>query len=97
MVEFITTEYPDTLPTHVRAQLAVDAPNRHFAIGIQGRRTYEPALDAGVPSPFAHLRQYVVTRSLTESPDPAIELVDGDPLAKVRELKAEASRPGTST
>lgn len=50
-----------------------------------------------MPSPFAHLRQYVVTRSLTESPDPAIELVDGDPLAKVRELKAEASRPGTST
>jgi dihydrofolate reductase len=90
VVEFISTEYPDTLPTHVRAQLGIDAPNRHFAVAIQGRRTYEPALEVGVTSPFTHLRQYVVTRSITESPDPAVELVHGDPLAKVRELKAEA-------
>jgi dihydrofolate reductase len=89
VVDFITEDYPDALPTHVREQLGVEADNRHFDIGVQGRVTYEPALEIGVTSPFSHLRQYVVSRSITESPDPAVEIVPGDPLAKIRELKAE--------
>jgi hypothetical protein len=35
------------------------------------------------------LRQYVVSRTIRESPDPAVEIIAGDPLAKVRELKQE--------
>ncbi|GAA3445503.1 dihydrofolate reductase family protein [Planomonospora venezuelensis] len=89
VLDFIVEEYPETLPTHVRGQLGVDAENRSFDTGIQGRVTYEPALEIGVTSPYAHLRQYVVSESITESPDPAVEIVSGDPLAKVRELKAE--------
>lgn len=36
--------------------------------------------------PYAHLRQYVVSQSITDSPDPRVEIVSGDPIAKVREL-----------
>lgn len=88
MREWFVTEYPDVLPTHVRAQLGVDPPNRHFDTVVMGRATYEPALRVQITSPYAHLRQYVFSRSLTESPDPAVEIVAGDPLATVRRLKA---------
>ncbi|HEU4955889.1 MAG TPA: hypothetical protein VFT28_14990, partial [Gemmatimonadales bacterium] len=54
VVEFITEEYPDCLPTHAREQLGVKGENPNFDIGIQGRTTYEPALEIGVTSPFAH-------------------------------------------
>src|SRR3712207_2961500 len=89
VVAFITQEYPETLPTHIRTQLGIDAQNRHFDVGIQGRITYEQGLRIGVTSPYAHLRQYVVSRSITHSPDPAVEVVSGDPLAMIRRLKAE--------
>ncbi|MEV0969074.1 dihydrofolate reductase family protein [Microtetraspora glauca] len=89
VVDFIRDDYPDTLPSHLRAQLGVDDGNRDFDTAVQGRLTYEPALAVGVTSPYAHLRQYVVSRSITDSPDPAVEIVTGDPLAKIRELKAE--------
>lgn len=88
VVAFISEEYPETLPAHVREQLGIDTPNRHFDVGIQGRTTYEPALQIGVTSPFPHLKQYVVSRTMTASPDPAVEIVT-DPLATVRALKSE--------
>lgn len=81
-------EYPETLPSHVRPRLGIaDAPNTRFDTVIQGRATYRPALDAGLPSPYAHLRQLVVSSTMG-SPDPAVEIV-ADPVARVRELKAE--------
>ncbi|WP_067178736.1 dihydrofolate reductase family protein [Microtetraspora niveoalba] len=89
VVDFIRGDYPDTLPTHVRPQLGLDDGNRDFDTVVQGRATYEPALEAGLTSPYAHLRQYVVSRGIASSPDPAVEIVAGDPLAKIRELKAE--------
>ncbi|MFI6641336.1 dihydrofolate reductase family protein [Streptomyces sp. NPDC050504] len=89
-LEYLKTEAPDTLPTHVRPAFGIEgAGNRLFDTVIQGRTTYQPALDIGVTSPYAHLRQYVVSRTLDESPDPAVEIVSGDLVAKVRELKAE--------
>jgi dihydrofolate reductase len=88
VVEFITGDYPDTLPTHVREQLGVDVPNPNFDIGIQGRATFQAALDIGVTSPFAHLRQYVVSTTY-ESPDPAVEVIANDVVERIRKLKAE--------
>jgi dihydrofolate reductase len=86
----ILTEFADIVPTHGRVHLGLtDVENKHFDTVIMGRATYEPALKIGATSPYAHLRQYVVSRSLVESPDPAVEIVSDDPLAKVRELKAE--------
>jgi dihydrofolate reductase len=88
VIDFITADYPDTLPTHVREQLGVDVPNPNFDVGVQGGTTFEPALDIGVTSPYAHLRQYVVSTTY-ESPDPAVEVISADVVGKIRELKAE--------
>ncbi len=87
---YATAEFPETLPTHIRPMFGLeDAPNMRFDTILMGRRTYQPGLDIGVTSPYAHLRQYVVSRSIHTSPDPAVEIVSGDVVAKVRELKAE--------
>lgn len=88
VVEFIAANYPETLPTPVREQLGIDPEPSRFDIAIQGRGAYDDGLNAGVTSPFAHLRQYVVSRTLTQA-DPAVEIVSGEPVAKVRQLKAE--------
>jgi dihydrofolate reductase len=88
VIDFITTEYPDALPTHVREQLGVDVPNPNFDVGVQGRTTFQPALDIGVTSPYAHLRQYVVSTTY-DSQDPAVEIISSDVVGRIRELKAE--------
>ena len=93
IIGFMAQDYPETIPTHLREQFAVDGVNKHFDTVIQGRSTYEPALAAGITSPYAHLRQYVVSRTLGASSDPAVEVIT-DPLAKVRQLKAEDSTFG---
>ncbi|MFD9327006.1 dihydrofolate reductase family protein [Streptomyces sp. NPDC060065] len=88
--DFLKAEYPETLPTHGRRPLGIDdLENRSFDTIIQGRASYDLALDLGVTSPYAHLREYVASRSLKESPDPHVEIVTDDVVGKVRELKAE--------
>ena len=83
--------FPDVLPTHGRRQLGVDdQPNRTFDTIVMGRRTYEPALVLGITSPYAHLRQYVVSTSQPEL-DPAVTIVRDDPVGLVRALKTEDS------
>jgi dihydrofolate reductase len=54
-----------------------------------GRRTYEVGTAMGVQSPYPHLRQYVVSRTMTASPGAAVQLVSTDPADLVRELKRE--------
>lgn len=89
-VAHMNAEYPDVLPTHIRKHLGTDsAPNRHFDTIVMGRGTYDPALELGITSPYAHLRQYVFSRRMQESPDSAVQLVSTDPLVKIRELKRE--------
>lgn len=84
---FIRGEYPETLPTALRQAAGFDdAPNRAFDTVVMGRATYQPALTAGITSPYRHLRQYVFSRTLT-SPDPEVEVVSEDPVAFVRALK----------
>ncbi|MEV6128085.1 dihydrofolate reductase family protein [Streptomyces violaceusniger] len=84
------TLFPDTVPTAHRAMVGLtDTPNRHFDTVVMGLGTYRPALDAGIASPYAHLRQYVVSSTLKPDIDPAVTVVPGDPLALVRELKRE--------
>jgi dihydrofolate reductase len=89
VLDFLTTDYPDALPTHVRAQLGVDVPNPNFDVGVQGRTTFQAALDIGVTSPYAHLQQILVSTSTTESPDPAVEVVSTGVVERIRQLKAE--------
>jgi dihydrofolate reductase len=84
----LMAELPETLPAHARAPLGIaDAPNQRFDTVVMGRATYEVGLAVGVTSPYPHLRQYVVSRTLT-SPDPDVKVVaDADEL--VRSLKRE--------
>lgn len=93
--EFLIGEYPDCLPTHARQHLGVDdLENKHFDTVLQGRATYDAALELGITSPYKHLRQYVVSRSVDKSIDPDVEVISGDVAAKVRELKQEESGLG---
>ncbi|HSA48491.1 MAG TPA: dihydrofolate reductase family protein [Yinghuangia sp.] len=88
-LEHLATEYPETLPGPARQALGITAEGTRFDTVIGGRKTYQIGLDAGVTDAYPHLRHLVFSRTLTESPDPAVELVTGDPIAKVRELKQQ--------
>ncbi|MFQ6395155.1 dihydrofolate reductase family protein [Nocardia sp. KC 131] len=85
----IIAQYPETLPTKVREALGIDQRNRYFDTVLMGRKTHDFGVRTGTSSPYAHLRQFVVSTTLPESPDPAVQLIAADPLAKVRELKRE--------
>jgi dihydrofolate reductase len=88
--EYLKTEYPDTNPSHVRRLLGTDGlPNKDYDTVIQGRASYDVALKEGITSPYAHLREYVASRTLKESPHPDVEIISGDLVGRVRELKAE--------
>ncbi|HEU5157539.1 MAG TPA: dihydrofolate reductase family protein [Streptosporangiaceae bacterium] len=86
----ILAEYPETMPVHARGPLGVaDSPARHFDTVVMGRGTYEPALQAGIPSPYPHLRQYVVSTTLTATGESGDVQFAADPLRLVRELKTQ--------
>ncbi|WP_280235438.1 dihydrofolate reductase family protein [Nocardia cyriacigeorgica] len=85
----ITAQYPETLPTKVREALGIDKRNANFDTVLMGRKTHDFGVRTGTSSPYAHLRQFVVSSTLPESPDPAVELISADPLATVRELKRD--------
>jgi dihydrofolate reductase len=88
--EALGTELADVQPTFARAgRGAADAPVTRFDTVLMGRRTYEPALQVGVTDPYAHLRTIVFSSSLDDPQDPHVEIVRTDPVARVRELKAE--------
>jgi dihydrofolate reductase len=92
---FLKAEYPETAATQGRRALGFDdLPNKRFDTIIQGRGSYDVALKEGVTSPYAHLREYVASRTLKESPDPNVEIIADDLAAKVRELKAEDGELG---
>ncbi|WP_283136544.1 dihydrofolate reductase family protein [Rhizohabitans arisaemae] len=90
---WMNRRYPETLPTFARASHGLaDVPNQSFDTVVMGLGTYRPALDAGITSPYAHLRQYVVSSTLGPSPDPEVTVVPGDPLTLVRTLKREEGK-----
>ncbi|MEW1550575.1 dihydrofolate reductase family protein [Streptomyces tsukubensis] len=89
-------QYPDVVPAHLRAPAGLtDTPNRHFDTVVMGLGTYRPALDEGITSPYAHLRQYVVSSTLGPAPDPAVTVVPDDPLGLVQRLKREEQGEGS--
>lgn len=80
-------EFPETLPSHFREAMGVTAENRYFDTVLMGRKTYEVGLKDGFTNPYAHLRQYVFSRSLNVSPNKAVTLVTADAIACIRALK----------
>jgi dihydrofolate reductase len=82
--------FPDTIPTHIRAMVGLtDAPNKNFDTLVMGLGTYQPALDMDVASPYAHLKQYVISSTLEKVDDPSVTFVRSDPISLVRELKQQ--------
>ncbi|MDI3385938.1 dihydrofolate reductase family protein [Streptomyces sp. B-S-A8] len=83
-------EMPEALPTFARRHFGIDdRPNRRYDTVLMGRGTYEVGLPQGLTSPYAHLKQYVVSRSIEKAPEPEVEVIAGDVAAKVRELKQQ--------
>ncbi|MFE9204663.1 dihydrofolate reductase family protein [Micromonospora sp. NPDC007230] len=85
----LVAEWPQTFPAFTHPQFGIESPQGRFDALVMGRGTYDPGLKLGVTSPYAHLKQYVFSRSLPPADDPQVEIVDGDPVAFVRELKQQ--------
>ena len=78
------------IPGHLREPLGLtDVPARHFDTVLEGRATHQIGLDLGVVNAYPHLRHLVFSRTLDRLDDPAIELVRGDAVQRVRELKRQ--------
>ncbi|MEU3275070.1 dihydrofolate reductase family protein [Saccharomonospora sp. NPDC006951] len=85
----LLADFPEIIPTHLHEPLGIaDAEHKHFDTVVEGRRSYELGLRAGVTNAYSHLEHYVFSTTLTESPDPGVRLVATDPVEKIRELKA---------
>ena len=90
---WMNSRYPETVPTVARDVSGLtDAPNASFDAVVMGRGAYGPALDEGITSPYAHLRQYVVSSTLASDIDPAVTVVAEDPVGFVRTLKREEGK-----
>jgi len=90
-VEFISEHYPETLPAPARQALGINGPGQAFDTVLEGRASYEVGLAAGLANAYPHLRHIVFSTSL-KSDDPSIEVVRGNALDRVRQLKAEAGK-----
>ncbi|MFJ8820594.1 dihydrofolate reductase family protein [Streptomyces sp. NPDC102467] len=92
---FLMEEYPETISVEGRKILGLDGvANKKYDTVIQGRGSYQVGIDAGFLSPYGHLREYVATRTLKESPHPNVALIHDDVVGRVRELKSEESELG---
>jgi dihydrofolate reductase len=60
---------------------------------VIGRKTYEPVLKSRKPFPtFPGVKNYVLSRTLKESPDKNVEIIGEDAAEFVRRLRAEEGR-----
>lgn len=84
--------FPETVPAHLRAVLGVPETARRFDTVLMGRNTYEVGIREGITNPYKPLRQFVVSRTMLESPDLGVELCGGSPTDLVRRLKAQAGK-----
>lgn len=88
LVEHLVTTWPETLPGPARDAMGISGAGSHFDTVVEGRRSYDLGTAAGLLDAYPHLRHLVVSRTLDGAALP-VEIVDGDPVACVRELKAE--------
>ena len=63
-----------------------------YEVVLMGRRTYEFGLQFGVTNPYPWMKQYIISRTMKGNPDPHVELIAGDVVDFVKELKAETGK-----
>jgi len=63
-----------------------------FDTVLMGRATYDLGRRFGVTNPYPTMKQYVFSRTLHESPDPAVKLVSENVPGVVRELKTQLGK-----
>ncbi|THV26752.1 dihydrofolate reductase family protein [Glycomyces paridis] len=89
LLAFIVANYPETLPGPARDAMGIAGPGEHFDTILEGSGSFAVGLAAGIPDAYPHLRHVVYSNSLAAREDSDVEVVAGDPVAHVRELKAE--------
>lgn len=89
LVEFLVTQFPETLPGPAREAMGITAPGQVFDTVLEGRASYEVGLAAGLDDAYPHLRHLVFSSTLGSSPSDDVEVVVEDALGRVRALKAE--------
>ena len=85
-------EFPETFSAHLRSALGIPDTVRRFDTVLMGRATYEVGLREGITSPYAPLRQFVISRTMEASLDPGVTLRRDSPVELVKELKAEEGK-----
>ncbi len=88
----IFSAFPETVPSHLRAAMGIEADNQWFDTVLMGRKTYEIGLNEGITSPYSHLRQYLFSQSMKKSPDQKVELVSEHAVKRVTALKRETGK-----
>jgi len=65
---------------------------KQFDVVLMGRKTYQIGVNEGLTSPYPHMQQYVISKTLQTSPDPAITVVSEGVVDLVKHLKAESGQ-----
>lgn len=81
----INERFADTIPTVAAEALGITQKGELFDTVLMGWNTYEVG---GLPSPYAHLRQIVFSRTKTAEAE-NLEVTSEDPVSVVRRLKQE--------
>lgn len=84
------TSFPETVPSHLRDVMDIHAENKWFDTVLMGRKTYEIGLKDGVTSPYSHMKQYLFSHSMQQSPDESVELISENAIEFVKALKSSS-------
>lgn len=83
----LAEEWGDGLPTAFHRAMGTEPSRTRWDTVVMGRGTFQPAVDAGVADPYAHLDTYVFSRTLDPADHREVTVVPDDPADFVRELK----------